>query len=72
MAGERIAARRHTPHPNRRVGASRTAGKPSAGARVELSHEQPSRVLENVSERLLEGVAERFQLGSPPPVAGSP
>jgi hypothetical protein len=72
MAGERIAARRHTLHPNRRAGLSRTAGQPHTSTRAELSHDQPSRVLENISERLLEGVAERFQLGSPPPAAGSP
>jgi hypothetical protein len=72
MAGEQIAARRRSPHPPRRAGRSATGAHARAGSSTELSRQRPSRVLEKVSELLLEEVAERFQLGSPPPAAGSP
>jgi hypothetical protein len=34
--------------------------------------ERPGAVLERVSERMLRELDERFELGSPPPAAGSP
>jgi hypothetical protein len=72
MAGEQIAARRRPPHPPRRTGRSATGAHARTGSAKELSRQRPKRVLEKVSELLLEEVAERFQLGSPPPAAGSP
>jgi hypothetical protein len=72
MAGEQIAARRRPPYSHRRAGLSRANAQERAGVGPEPPLEQPSRVLEKVSEQLLAELAERFQLGSPPPAAGSP
>jgi hypothetical protein len=72
MAGERIAARSRSPHPQARAGRSRSSARERAGRVADTTSEQPGRVLERISDRLLAELAERFKLASPPPAAGSP
>jgi isopenicillin N synthase-like dioxygenase len=69
MAGERLAARRR---PKRRPNLTPSAVPGSVGESPQATLEQHETSLEKVSRRLLEDLAERFELGSPPPAAGSP